>query len=119
MGRQQAGAGAVGAGIELDAEHAQGIDAKTDHALGVARFQVEHEALGPFVALGLLRTGAIAKVAVEVHVAGFEGGAAVFEKSGLGERRKTGKGGGAGERGGVQADGANGRGGPRLRGQHR
>jgi hypothetical protein len=83
VGRQQAGAGAVGAGVELDAEHAQRIQAKAHGAVGVAGLEVEHEALGPFVALGLLRAGAVAEVAVEVHVAGFEGGRAVFEEGGL------------------------------------
>ncbi len=47
VGGQQASAGAVGAGVELDAEHAQRIHAKADGAIGVARLQVEHEALGP------------------------------------------------------------------------
>ena len=103
VGGQQAGAGAVGAGVELDAEHAQRIHAKADGAVGVARLQVEHEALGPFVALGLLGAGAVAKVAVEVHVAGFQGRAAVFEEGGLGKRRKAGKGGGAGKGGLGQA----------------
>ncbi len=100
MGGQQAGAGAVGAGIKLDPEHAQGIHAKADGAVGVARLQVEHEALGPFVALGLLRAGAVAKVAVEVHVAGFQGRATVFEEGSLAKRRKAGKGSGTGK-GGV------------------
>ena len=36
VGGQQAGAGAVGAGVELDAEHAQRIHAKADGAVGVA-----------------------------------------------------------------------------------
>ena len=103
MGRQQSGAGAVGAGVELDPEHAQRIHAKAHGAIGVTRLQVEHKALGPLVALGLLGTGAVAKVAIEVHVAGFQGRAAVFEEGGLAERREAGKGGGAGKGGLGQA----------------
>ena len=99
--RQQAGVGAVGAGIELDAEHAQCIQAKAYGAIGVAGLEVEDEALGPLVALGLLRAGAVAEVAVEVHVAGFEGCRAVFEEGGLAHRGDTGKRKGAGDGGGA------------------
>ncbi|MCY1451801.1 hypothetical protein D9M71_686860 [compost metagenome] len=97
MGRQQAGVGAVGAGVELDAKHAQRVQAKAHGAIGVARLEIEDEALGPFIALGLLRAGAVAEVAVEVHVAGFEGGRAVFEEGGLAHRGDTGKREGAGD----------------------
>ncbi|MNZ69519.1 hypothetical protein D3C78_878210 [compost metagenome] len=96
MGRQQAGAGAVGAGVEFDTEHPQGVETKANRAVGVAGLEVEHEALGPLVTFGLLGARAIAKVAVEVHVAGFEGRFAVIEKSSLAQRRDAGKGEGTG-----------------------
>ncbi|MNZ74955.1 hypothetical protein D3C78_934210 [compost metagenome] len=96
VGRQQAGAGAVGAGVELDTEHPQGIEAKAYGTVGVARLEVEHEALGPFVTLGLLGAGAVAKVAIEVHVTGFEARLAVIEEGGLAQRGDAGKGEGAG-----------------------
>ncbi|MCY1177487.1 hypothetical protein D9M73_177970 [compost metagenome] len=96
VGRQQAAVGTVGAGVELDAEHAQCVQAKAHGAIGVARLEIEDEALGPFIALGLLRAGAVAEVAVEVHVAGFEGGRAVFEEGGLAQRCDAGKGEGTG-----------------------
>ncbi|MNO93194.1 hypothetical protein D3C76_847910 [compost metagenome] len=81
VARQQAGAGAVGAGVELDAEQAEGVDAKADGACGVTGFVAQQEALGPFLLLGL--GGAVlAEVAIEVEVAQFEAGLAVHEKVG-------------------------------------
>ncbi|MNZ87962.1 hypothetical protein D3C78_1068400 [compost metagenome] len=96
VGRQQAAAGTIRAGVELDAEHPQGIETKTHGTVGIAGLEVEHEPLGPLVTLGLLGAGAIAKVAVEVHVAGFEGRLAVIEEGGLAQRCDAGKGEGAG-----------------------
>ncbi|MNF52083.1 hypothetical protein D3C84_334230 [compost metagenome] len=117
--RQQTGTGAVGAGIELDPEHAQRIDTKPHGAIGVARLEIEHEALGPLVTFGLLGAGSAAKVAVEVHVAGFQGRAAVFEEGSLADRRKAGNGGGTGQGGGTKAGEASRRRSLRLCRQHR
>ncbi|MNN38938.1 hypothetical protein D3C81_1529580 [compost metagenome] len=77
--RQQAGAGTVGAGVELEAEHAQGVQAETDRAWRVAGAQVEQEALGPLLALGL--AGTVAEVAVEVVVLQCQVGLAVFDEA--------------------------------------
>ncbi|MNZ32984.1 hypothetical protein D3C78_503220 [compost metagenome] len=101
---EQAGAGAVGAGVELDAEQAEGIDAHPHGALGEAGLIAQEEALGPFLGLGL---GGIvlAEVAIEVEVAQFQAGLAVLDELGLGDARqndtgaKRGQGHGLGERG--------------------
>ncbi|MNP11364.1 hypothetical protein D3C76_1035470 [compost metagenome] len=104
MGRQQAGAGAVRAGIQLEAEHAQRVEADADGAGGVAGLEVEDEALCPFLALGL--AGAVAEVAVEIDVLGLQGGAAVFDEAGgLGERGEAGEGRGGGDARGDEPGG--------------
>ncbi len=79
---QQAGATATGAGVELDAEQPDGIQAKADRPFGVAGFHFQDEALGPLLGLGLAvpRT----EVAVHVEVAQFDSGLAVFDESGAG-----------------------------------
>ena len=52
-GRRQQAAVAVGrAGIQLQAQHTQGIEAKTHGAFGVARLQIEDKTLRGFIALG-------------------------------------------------------------------
>lgn len=51
MHRQQAGVGALGAAVELDAQQAQGIHTKTDGAGRVPRLEVEDETLGPLFGL--------------------------------------------------------------------
>ena len=52
-GRRQQAAVTVGrAGVQLDPQHAQRIEAKADGAFGVARLQVEEKALRRLVALG-------------------------------------------------------------------
>ncbi|EYT97934.1 hypothetical protein PA99_5000 [Pseudomonas aeruginosa PA99] len=86
-GRQQAAVAVRGAGVELDPEHRQGIHAEAQRALGIARAQVEDEALRGFLALGgALRVGraAVAEVAVEVDGARFQARAAVLEEGGRG-----------------------------------
>jgi hypothetical protein len=50
-GWQQAAIAAVGTGVKLEAGHAQGVDTKTDCALGVPRLQVENKTLGRLVTL--------------------------------------------------------------------
>ena len=84
-GWQQAAIAAIRAGVELDPEHAQGIQAKAHGAFGVARLQVENEALGRLLALGCALRGlgvAITEVPVEVDRARLELGATVLEKTG-------------------------------------
>ncbi|MNM93759.1 hypothetical protein D3C81_1061420 [compost metagenome] len=80
VGRQQAAAGTVRAGVELEAEHAQRVEADADGAGGVAGLEVEDEALCPFLALGL--ASAVTEVAVEIDILGLQGGAAVFDETG-------------------------------------
>ena len=100
MGRQQAGTGAVRAGVELDAEHRLGVEAKADSAIGITGLEIKNETLTPFFTLGL--AGAFAEVAVEVDVAGAQLGAAVFgETACLGQRSEQQAGGG--QQGGRQA----------------
>ncbi len=85
-GRQQAAVAVRGAGVELDPEHRQGIHAEAQRALGIARAQVEDEALRGFLALEALWGGraAVAEVAVEVDGARFQARAAVLEEGGRG-----------------------------------
>ena len=81
---EQAGAAAVGAGIELHPEQADGVDAETDGALGVTGLVAQEEALGPFLGLGL--AGAfLAEITVEVEVAEFDAGLAVLDELGMGQ----------------------------------
>jgi len=77
---QEAGAATAGAGVELDAEQADGIQAEADRPFGVAGFHFQDEALGPLLGLGLAvpRT----EVAVHVEVAQFDSGLAVFDEGG-------------------------------------
>lgn len=79
---QDAGADAVGAGVELHAEQADGVHTEADRAFGVAGFHFQHEALGPFFGLGLTVAGA--EVAVHVEVAQVDAGLAVFDEGGAG-----------------------------------
>ncbi|MDT4855584.1 hypothetical protein FQZ97_899450 [compost metagenome] len=83
VGLEQAGAGAVGAGIELHAEQAQRIDAHAHWAFGKAGFVTQQEALGPFLGL-VLRGAVLAEIAVEVEVAHFQAGPGVLEEFGAG-----------------------------------
>ncbi|MCY1302592.1 hypothetical protein D9M70_522570 [compost metagenome] len=70
MHRQQSGAGAVRAAVELDAEQADQVDTDADCARGVAGTGVEDEALRPFLGLGLLvGPDYVGEVAAEVVVA--------------------------------------------------
>ncbi len=93
--RQEVGAGATTAGVQLDAEHAQRIQADADGAFGEAGLHVEDETLGPLFALGL--GGAFAEIAVQVDVVGLQSCTAVFDERGLGERRQRGGGNGESE----------------------
>ncbi len=79
---QDAGADAVGAGVELHAEQADGVHAEADRAVGVAGFHFQHEALGPFLGLGL--AGAGTEITVHVEVAQVDAGLAVFDEGGAG-----------------------------------
>lgn len=80
--RQQVGAGAAAAGIQLDPEQAQSVEAETDAAFAVAGLQIEPEALTPFFPLVLSR--AFTEVAVEVDVGGAQAGLAVGDEVGVG-----------------------------------
>ncbi|MCY1298109.1 hypothetical protein D9M70_475800 [compost metagenome] len=81
VGLQQASAGAVGAGVQLDPEQAEGVHTHADCAVGVAGLVAQQEALGPLLRLAL--GGAVlAEVAVEVEVAQFQVGLAVGEEVG-------------------------------------
>ncbi len=93
--RQEVSAGATTAGVQLDAEHAQRIQADADGAFGEAGLHVEDETLGPLFALGL--GGAFAEIAVQVDVVGLQSCTAVFDERGLGERRQRGGGNGESE----------------------
>lgn len=97
---QKAGADAVGAGVELHAEQADGVEPEAERAFGVARFHFQHEALRPFLGLGLAVAGA--KIAVHVEVAQIDAGLAVLDEGGAG-RAGDGQGEGAGEQ---RADGS-------------
>ncbi|MNG02057.1 hypothetical protein D3C84_850640 [compost metagenome] len=76
---QQPGTGAIGAGVEFEAEHALGIQPEADGARGVARDELKDKALGPFPR-GRLRRGAFV-VAIEIIVTRSQGGLAVFDKT--------------------------------------
>uniref|UniRef100_A0A1I8ATB5 Secreted protein n=1 Tax=Steinernema glaseri TaxID=37863 RepID=A0A1I8ATB5_9BILA len=76
--RQQAGAPARLAGVEIQAQLAQRIQANTQGAFGVTRFHAQDEALGPLPRLALGR-GVLAKVAAEIEVAGLQAGLAVLD----------------------------------------
>ncbi|MNZ84816.1 hypothetical protein D3C78_1035850 [compost metagenome] len=49
--RQQTGAGAIRAAVELEAEQANGIDAHPQGARGITGLEVEDKALAPFLSL--------------------------------------------------------------------
>lgn len=80
---EQAGAGPVGAGIELDAEQANGVESETYATLRVAGLPVYPYALGPLVGLALCCAG-LAEIAIEIEVTQFQSGLAVFQKAGAG-----------------------------------
>jgi hypothetical protein len=87
VGRQQPGSSAAAAGVELEAEQADGVDAEADGAFAEAGLQAQEEALRPFV--GVVARAALAEVAIEVEVAQFEAGVAVLDQVGLGEQRAS------------------------------
>ncbi|MNE29337.1 hypothetical protein D3C80_1228130 [compost metagenome] len=93
--RQQVGAGAALARVELDAEHAQGVEADADAAVCVAGLEVKEETLAPLLALVLPR--AFAEVAIQVDVGGGQGGAAVLDEAGVGQRGEGAGGDGQGQ----------------------
>ncbi|MNP42774.1 hypothetical protein D3C76_1365610 [compost metagenome] len=68
------------AGIQLDAEQAEGVDTDADRALGEARGVVEEEPLAPLLLLGRCRR-AFAVVRVDVEVAQGEAGLAVLDEA--------------------------------------
>ncbi|MNE64514.1 hypothetical protein D3C80_1599310 [compost metagenome] len=80
---EQAGTGAIGTGVELDAELAEGVDTDANHAVGIAGFVAQQETLGPLVLFGLGGV-CLAEVAVEVKVAQLHFGRAVCEEVGVG-----------------------------------
>jgi hypothetical protein len=80
---------AVRAGVELEPEQAQGVQAHADAALGVAGLVAQQEALGPLLRVRLAGA-ALAIVTVEVEVAQFQAGLAVADEVGLGAERQAG-----------------------------
>ncbi|MNP07799.1 hypothetical protein D3C76_998420 [compost metagenome] len=83
-GRQQTTVAVGRAGVEFEAEHAQCINTKSYSAFGVAGLHIENKALGPLFAFRGSLTGTgmtITEVTVEVDVACFDFGAAVFKKT--------------------------------------
>lgn len=81
---QQAGATAVAAGVELDPQLTQGIEAEAYGAFGKTRLHFQDKTLGPLPRLALRRT-ALAKVAAEIEVARLKAGLAVLDELGLGQ----------------------------------
>ncbi|MNE30886.1 hypothetical protein D3C80_1244270 [compost metagenome] len=75
---QDAGTGGAGAAIEFQAEHAMYIQAETDGARGVARFELTEKTLSPFPVVML---AAIQLIAVEVVVARMHVEAGPFDKA--------------------------------------
>lgn len=69
--------------VQLEAEHADGVETETDDAFGEARLSAQDKALGPF--FGLVRTRVFTEVAVVVEVTRFEAGFAVADKVGMGD----------------------------------
>ncbi|MCY1491845.1 hypothetical protein D9M68_256430 [compost metagenome] len=102
---EQAGAGAIRAGVELETEQADGVHADADGALGVAGLQAQQETLRPLFLFGL-RGAFLAEIAVEVEVAQLQAAFAVLDELRLsqtwnGQSAERGQGHGTGERGGV------------------
>ncbi|MNF53703.1 hypothetical protein D3C84_351030 [compost metagenome] len=81
--RQQAGAAAVAAGIQLHAQLAQSIQAEANASLGEAGLEAGDETLAPFGGLGLGRPF-LAEVAVDVDIAQLEAGLAIRDQVGGG-----------------------------------
>ena len=88
MALEQAGTGAIGAGVEFDAEQADGIETDADQTFGEAGFVAQQETLGPFLLFGL-RGVVLAIVTVEVEVAQLEAGLAVLDKVSSGGGREA------------------------------
>ncbi|MNF57705.1 hypothetical protein D3C84_392410 [compost metagenome] len=92
---QGAGSARATPGVQLDAQQPQGVHAETQGAFGKSRAVAKHEALPPFLGLGLalaLETGGIDSigvpvVAIHVEIAGFQAQLAVFDESCLGRER--------------------------------
>lgn len=82
---QQAGATGPIAAVELDAEHADGVEANADSACGITRLNAQHRALCPLRrSVTLCRGRAVTKVTTEVEVAQFHTRFAVGNKVGRG-----------------------------------
>ncbi|MNO83820.1 hypothetical protein D3C76_751440 [compost metagenome] len=80
MAFEQAGTGAIGAGVEFYAEQADGVETDADQTFGKARLIAQQQALGPFL---LFRLGCVGLtiIPVEVKVAQFQAGFAVCEEA--------------------------------------
>ena len=76
--RQDAGAAGTAAAVELQPEHAVGVDAEADHAGRVAGLKGGDEALRPFLAVV---PGSVPAVMVEVVVAGQQLEAGAFDEA--------------------------------------
>ncbi|MCY1528054.1 hypothetical protein D9M68_631450 [compost metagenome] len=85
--RQQAAARGALAGVELETEHTQRIDADADRAFGVAGLHAQQEALRPF--FGLVTGAFLAEIAIEVEVAQIEAAFAVVDEVGTGHAGHT------------------------------
>ncbi|MNN10590.1 hypothetical protein D3C81_1235180 [compost metagenome] len=90
---QRPGAAGAAAGIELDAEQSHGVEPDTDGAFGEPGGVAQHEALRPFLGLGIagpvvprgIDEPGVAIVAVHVEVAEFQAQVAVIDEGGLGQ----------------------------------
>ncbi|MNG17842.1 hypothetical protein D3C84_1018600 [compost metagenome] len=86
MHQQGPGAAGAAAGVQLDAEQAEGVDADAHRPLGETRVEAQHEALAPFFGLVLADALVIlAEVAIHVEVARVEGQLAVLDEVGVGD----------------------------------
>ncbi|MNN35255.1 hypothetical protein D3C81_1491020 [compost metagenome] len=81
--RQQPGATAIRAGVELEPQLPQCVETETEGAVGESGFDTRRETLGPFLGPGLRRV-VLTEVAVDVVVAHIDTGLAVADEVGHG-----------------------------------
>ncbi len=90
---ENTGAGAIRAGVQLDAQQADGVQTEAQTTFGVTGLPIGAHALGPFIGLAL-GCIALAKVAVEVEIAQLDAALGVINKGSAGRsRHQGGKGG--------------------------
>jgi len=79
---QQAAAGAIRAGVELDPKHAHRIQTKAQRAGRKPRLQLQQEALSPLAAPGLGGRVTV-KITIEVEVTQLQTAFSIVDKTGL------------------------------------